>query len=135
IQNAPVSFGSDVQITSQGNYRFYAGLRSDPFFFDLMGFCNNLHFTGADYFSDKDVFGIVLEVPNSALGDNPKVGVWCRILAPQAGALVQVARLAVPLLSILFTDAEAKPRFHQAEPAQDRAMFQSQFEGPRTQLG
>ncbi|HEY7122930.1 MAG TPA: DUF4331 family protein [Ktedonobacterales bacterium] len=135
IQNAPVSFGRDTQVTSQGDYRFYAGLRSDPFFFDLMGFCNNLHFTGTDYFSDKDVFGMVLEVPNTALGASPKVGIWCRILASQGGALVQVARLAVPLLSILFTDAEAKPRFQQAEPAQDRAMFQSQFAGLLTQLG
>jgi hypothetical protein len=54
----------------------FAGARSDPFFFDLMGFCNNLKFTGTDYFLDKDVFGIVLEVPNSSLGGSSKVGLW-----------------------------------------------------------
>jgi hypothetical protein len=135
IQNAPVSFGSEAQVTTQGDYRFYAGLRSDPFFFDLMGFCNNLHFTGTDFFADKEVFGMVLEVPNSALGDHPNVGLWCRILAPQGGALVQITRMALPLVCTLFAGAEDKPRFHQAEPAQDRALFQTQFVNLLTQLG
>ena len=62
IANAPVSFDEE----RKGNrgwrrIRFFAGIRSDPFFFDLMGFCNNSRFTGNDYFTDKEVFGIVLE--------------------------------------------------------------------------
>src|SRR5579875_3005105 len=63
IASAPVSFGEQALVTREGNYAFFAGVRSDPFFFDLMGFCNNLKFMGTDYFLDKDVFGIVLEVP------------------------------------------------------------------------
>src|SRR5262249_32981407 len=77
VAHAPVSFGTEALITEgrgagQG-YRFFAGFRSDPFFFDLVGFLNGLKFTGADFFLDKNVFGIVLEVPNRrGLGTNPK---------------------------------------------------------------
>src|SRR5262249_32706069 len=93
IRNALVSFDSQAQITTAGYCVFFAGLRGDPFFFDLMGFCNNLKFTGIDYFSDKDVFSIVLEVPNIALGDQSRVGVWCRAVFPHDGELLQIARL------------------------------------------
>src|SRR5262249_99293 len=64
----PVSKGSDVVISENGGYRFYAGMRSDPFFFDLLGFLNGFQFTGDDFFIDKNVFCIALELPNSELG-------------------------------------------------------------------
>jgi hypothetical protein len=80
IANTPVSFDGQAEVTRAGTYAFFAGSRSDPFFFDLMGFCNNFRFTGSDYFTDKDVFGIVLEVPNTALGGQTKVGIWSRVL-------------------------------------------------------
>src|SRR5438874_5736091 len=80
IANAPVSFGEQAQVTNAGDYAFVAGSRSDPFFFDLMGFCSNLRFTGTDYFRDKDVCGIVLEVANSGLGERSKGGLWSRVL-------------------------------------------------------
>jgi len=66
IEGAPVSTGLDSLVTEAGDYRFLAGWRSDPFFFDTMGALNNLQFTGDDFFADKDVCSIVLEVPNSA---------------------------------------------------------------------
>jgi hypothetical protein len=46
---------------------FCAYLRRS-FFFDRRGAVNNLQFTGDDFFADKDVCSIVLEVPNFALG-------------------------------------------------------------------
>src|ERR1700752_584552 len=77
VEGAPVSMGQDAQVTQAGDYRFFAGWRSDPFFFDAQGALNNLQFTGADYFADKDVCSMVLELPNAALG--PKaVGLWAR---------------------------------------------------------
>ncbi|HEX2913671.1 MAG TPA: DUF4331 family protein [Chloroflexia bacterium] len=80
---APVSFGSTANVATHNDYKFFAGMRSDPFFFDLMGFLNNFQFTGADFFKDKNVFSIVLEVPNKELGSNPKIGIWARVLVPQ----------------------------------------------------
>lgn len=123
IANAPVSFGSQVQVTNAGDYAFFAGSRSDPFFFDLMGFCNNLRFTGTDYFLDKDVFGIVLEVPNSALGAQAKVGLWTRVLWSHDGEWQQVARLGLPLVNILFNTAADKDLFNRSEPSQQKALF------------
>jgi hypothetical protein len=35
IKHAPVSFDSKARVTKSGHYTFFAGLRSDPFFFDL----------------------------------------------------------------------------------------------------
>src|SRR5262249_52958623 len=77
VEGAPVSLGSEAAVTEAGDYRFFAGWRSDPFFFDATGLFNNLQFTGDDFFADKDVCGIVLEVPNSAIGGT-EVGIWAR---------------------------------------------------------
>jgi hypothetical protein len=72
-------------VTEAGDYPFFAGWRSDPFFFDRRGALNNLQFTGDDYFADQDVCSIVLEVPNAALGTK-EVGLWHRTLVPAHGA-------------------------------------------------
>ena len=37
IEAAPVSTGRDARVTEAGRYRFFAGWRSDPFFFDTRG--------------------------------------------------------------------------------------------------
>src|SRR6266478_7139865 len=55
VEGAPVSTGREAQVTEAGDYRFFAGWRSDPFFFDVQGAQNNLQFTGDDFFADKDV--------------------------------------------------------------------------------
>src|SRR5262245_41393432 len=96
ITDAPVSFGSTAQVTTVGEYKFFAGIRSDPFFFDLLGFLNDFKFTGDDFFIDKNVFGIVLEMPNSALGANPKIGIWARVLKDVHSELVQADRMGRP---------------------------------------
>src|ERR1700751_950067 len=72
---APVSTGWDARVVEAGGYRFFAGWRSDPFFFDTRGALNDLQFTGDDFFIDKDVCSIVLEMPSSALGAK-RVSLW-----------------------------------------------------------
>jgi Domain of unknown function (DUF4331) len=79
VERAPVSTGRDARVTTAGEYRFFAGWRSDPFFFDVQGMLNNQQFTGNDFFADKNVCSIVLEVPNSDLGTQ-RVSVWARTL-------------------------------------------------------
>ena len=86
IEAAPVSMGRDARVTEAGRYRFFAGWRSDPFFFDTRGALNDLQFTGDDFFIDKDVCSIVLEMPNSALGPK-RVGLWARTLDSAGGGL------------------------------------------------
>src|SRR5207245_10359160 len=99
VEGAPVSTGREARVTEAGDYRFFAGWRSDPFFFDRRGALNNLQFTGDDFFADKNVCSIVLEVPNSALGPK-EVGLWHRTLIRADGAgggWVQAERGAWPL--------------------------------------
>lgn len=127
IADAPVSFGGQPQVTMAGAFALFAGSRSDPFFFDLMGFCNNFKFTGNDYFIDKDVFGIVLEVPNTALGEQAKVGLWSRVLWSHHDEWLQVARLGHPLVNILFNASNDKDLFNRTEPDRQQALFQDKF--------
>jgi len=85
LEGVPVSTGRDARVTQAGDYRFFAGWRSDPFFFDVAGALNNLQFTGDDFFADKNICSIVIEVPNSILGSK-EVALWARTLIPATGA-------------------------------------------------
>ncbi len=134
IEHAPVSFTSQAQITTVGDYKFFAGIRSDPFFFDLMGFLNGFKFTGTDFFIDKNVFSIVLEVPNAALGNNPQIGIWARVLSPAGDGdgdspsdFFQVDRMGHPALNTVFNHGEDKNTFNQIQPTGDRKLFLAKF--------
>ena len=117
IEAAPVSTGRDALVTEAGGYRFFAGWRSDPFFFDTRGALNDLQFTGDDFFIDKDVCGIVLELPNSALGPKP-VGLWARTLDGASGVWVQADRGALPAQAVFLVGSE-RDGYHAGEPAND----------------
>jgi hypothetical protein len=117
IEGAPVSLDREARVTNAGEYRFFAGWRSDPFFFDPVGAVNNLQFTGKDFFLDKDVCSIVLEVPNSALG--PKaISLWARTLSGASGSWVQADRGARPAQTP-FLAGEAISAYLAAEPVDD----------------
>ena len=117
IEAAPVSTGRDARVTEAGGYRFFAGWRSDPFFFDTRGALNDLQFTGDDFFIDKDVCSIVLEVPNSALGPK-RVGLWARTLDGAGGVWVQADRGALPAQAVFLVGSE-RDGYHAGEPAND----------------
>lgn len=120
VEGVPVSTGREAQVTQAGDYRIFVGRRSDPFFLDALGALNNFQFTGEDFFADKDICSIVLEMPNAALGQK-KVRLWARtaILADSdRGGWVQVDRGArasqVPFLS-----GEQNDAYRAGEPADD----------------
>jgi len=124
LAGAPVSTGLDARMTEAGGYRFFAGWRSDPFFFDTWGALNDLQFTGDDFFIDKDVCSIVLEMPNSALGLK-RVGLWARTLDGAGGVWVQADRGALPAQAVFLVGAE-RDAYLAGEPADD-ARFVSVF--------
>src|SRR3954470_6666281 len=105
VKSAPVSMGEDARVTEAGEYRFFAGWRSDPFFFDTQGALNNLQFTGSDFFADKNVCSIVLEVLNSELGSAP-VSLWARVLVNVDGNWRQVERGARPQQAVFLPGAD-----------------------------
>jgi uncharacterized protein DUF4331 len=90
IADAEVSFGAKPNIVKSGAYTFFAGNRSDAFFFDYDGIKNLFdtkggrnftapHLGGKSPWSGKDsnaesnVFSMVLELPTIELGAKPAI--------------------------------------------------------------
>jgi hypothetical protein len=117
VEGAPVSMGPEARVTEVGDHRIFAGWRSDPFFFDVRGAMNDLQFTGDDFFADKDVCSIVLEVPNSALAPE-RLGVWARTLVGAGGKWVQADRGALPAQAVFLVGTE-RDAYLAGEPVDD----------------
>jgi Domain of unknown function (DUF4331) len=117
VKDALVSVGQEAMITKAGDYRFFFGWRSDPFFFDASGLFNKMQFTGDDFFNDKNVCSIVVDLPNSALGNN-KVGLWGRTVDKTVEAWVQADRGGRPMQAV-FLPGEQREAYLSGEPAND----------------
>jgi hypothetical protein len=82
VEIAKGSTGHTTPIRTGG--KLFAGIRSDPFFFDLLGFRGTLGLgpntntlcdsDPTDFFKDLNAMAIVIEVPDAALGRH--IGVW-----------------------------------------------------------
>lgn len=120
IERAPVSMGREAHVATGRDHRLFTGWRSDPFFFDPLGALDGLKFTGDDFFADKDVASITLDIPNAALGSE-SVGLWMRVFVQaddSPGQWVQVERGARPQLAVFLAGA-ARDAYHAAGPADD----------------
>jgi hypothetical protein len=117
VQGARVSVARDALVTEVGDFRFFFGWRSDPFFLDVMGNFNQMQFTGDDFFKDKNVCSIVLEVPNSELRSN-EVGIWARTVDKTGEGWIQADRGARPLQAV-FLVGEEREAYLGGEPAND----------------
>ncbi|MGA9945262.1 MAG: DUF4331 family protein [Candidatus Cybelea sp.] len=117
VEGAPVSTGREPRVTNAGDYRFFAGWRSDPFFFDAQGALNGLKFTGHDFFADKNVASIVLEVPNAQLG-SANLKLWGRTVDGASGKWVQADRNARASQEP-FLAGDEKSAYITGEPAND----------------
>jgi hypothetical protein len=117
VRKAPVSVGQAALVTKAGDCRFFFGWRSDPFFFDVNGNFNHMHFMGNDFFTDKNVCSIVLELPNSVLGKN-EVGIWARTVDKTVEGWVQADRGGRPMQAV-FLAGEAREAYLSGEPADD----------------
>ncbi len=116
-EEAPVSLGQEALLTNAGECRLFAGWRSDPFFFDANGNFNKMQFTGDDFFADKNVCSIVLELPNAALGTR-KLGLWARTLDKTGEGWSQADRGGRPLQAV-FLPGEERVAYLNGEPADD----------------
>jgi uncharacterized protein DUF4331 len=117
IDGAPVSFGAEAHITEAGEYRFFAGWRSDPFFFDPLGAIDGFQFSGRDFFTDKDVCSIVLELPNASLGSG-EIGIWARTVDRIEGKWIQADRGGRPSQAVFLAGDELKA-YLTADPVDD----------------
>lgn len=124
--------GETVRLAGGG--KVFAGLRSDPFFFDLdaflgavLGVANGRSFCdqgtgdeGIDFFESLNVNAIVLQVPDSTIGRN--IGVWATT-STGPGRDARIDRMGRPAINTVFNSGEDKNAFNEGNPAQDRARF------------
>lgn len=126
IENVPVSFDDGVQIAEVGGYRFYAGLRSEPFFADFEGLLHDFAWTGTDMGVDKNVLAIVLEAPDDALSLSPSIAVWSRVAVRRDGAFVTVDRAGKPAMVNFFAQ-DMKDAYNAGEPRSDVETYSEHF--------
>ncbi|MEE9208383.1 MAG: DUF4331 family protein [Gemmatimonadota bacterium] len=81
--NVRVSTGVNPIIRNAGDITVFAGVRDDPFFFDLgqfnaiiSGQAGSFNDPGTDSFAGLNVYAIVIELPISMLGDPSTMSVW-----------------------------------------------------------
>ncbi|MGE5574612.1 MAG: DUF4331 family protein [Ignavibacteria bacterium] len=117
-QGLPVSMGREAQVINSDVYRLFAGWRSDPFFFDVQGVLNKMQFTGTDWFADKDVCSIALELPINELGGGASLNLWVRTFLQVNGVWVQADRGARPSQTPFMAEAQ-REAYLDGEPAQD----------------
>ena len=117
VQQAPVSVEREALVTKAGDYRFFFGWRSDSFFFDVNGNFNHMQFTGDDFFKDKNVCSIVIELPNSPLGNN-EMGIWARTADKTSDGWIQADRGGRPMQAV-FLVGEQRDTYLSGEPAND----------------
>ena len=127
IDGAEVSLGDDAHVVESGAYRFFAGLRSDPFFADFDGLLNNFTWTGVDAVADKNVLSVVLEAADDALSSSPSIGVWARVALRRDGNFVAVDRAGKPAMVNFFSPGEGKVQYNEGEPRYDRERYADLF--------
>jgi hypothetical protein len=147
------AFGAAPAIVSAKGIRAFAGMRDDPFFFDLDGFLNITapldsdtandakSFIGCsgqgsrpDAFAGSNVSSIVLEVPDAQLhsGSSTQVGIWGATTIGSA----QNDRMGRPAIATVFipnnpippdnAGDSLKSTFNHAQPKDDRASFRGE---------
>jgi hypothetical protein len=106
----------------------FAGLRSDPFYFDLdafrgavLGADNGRTFCDAntnDFFSSLNTNAVVLSIPRANIP--AKINVWATTLA---GNGAQIDRMGRPAINAVFNAGEDKNRFNAGQPSVDGPVF------------
>lgn len=67
-------------------------------------------------------------MPNSALGNNPKLGIWSRVLIPKDGnPFFQIDRMGRPFVNVVFTKENDKDTFNRIEPKRNKELFAKKF--------
>lgn len=144
VERGEVSFGPDAHVVQAGDHTFFAGARSDAFFFDFDGIKNLFdirghrnftapHFggpspwTGVDSNLRANVFSTVVELPTEVLGADPVLHIWGRCSIRQDGGLVHVDRAGHPSVSSFFNTDETKEEYNASEPVHDLDRWTDQF--------
>jgi hypothetical protein len=144
IADAEVSFGPQPNIIKAGSITFFAGSRSDAFFFDYEGIKNLFDtsggrnftaphlggkspWTGVDSNTEANVFSTVIELPTSELDPKPEIRIWGRCSVRRDGKLLHVDRAGHPSVSSFFNTDDTKEEYNASEPVNDRKRWTDLF--------
>jgi hypothetical protein len=144
FSDVEVSFGPEPNIVESDGIKFFAGARSDAFFFDFDGIKNLFDtsgkrnftephiggpspWTGVDSNTEANVFSTAIEVPTEFLGGNPGIKIWGRCSLRQDGELNHVDRAGHPSVSSFFNTDDTKLEYNASEPVNDRDRWTDQF--------
>src|SRR5262249_33986 len=137
IADAEGSFGAKPNIIKSGPYTFFAGSRSDPFFFDFDGIKNRFDirgkrnftephlggkslWTGVDSNTQANVFSTAIELPTSELNPKPEIHIWGRCSVRRDGKLLHVDRAGHPSVSSFFNTDDTHEEYNASAPVNDR---------------
>src|SRR6202522_1272452 len=147
VADAECAFGPTPNIVRSGPYTFFAGSRSDAFFFDFDGIKalfdirgkrnftephlstlgGKSPWTGVDSNTEANVFSTVVELPTSELAPKPEVHIWGRCSVREDGKLIHVDRAGHPSVSSFFNTDDTKLEYNASEPVNDRKRWLDQF--------
>ncbi|MGH2795047.1 MAG: DUF4331 family protein, partial [Actinomycetota bacterium] len=142
-QGVKLGSGSTGEVGSlKGSGRVFAGLRSDPFFFDLAAFrddvlgtdlgrsfCDQPGGDGVDFFESLNTNAIVIEFPDGALGDD--IGVW----GATRDSSGQIDRMGRPAINTVFNPSADKNSYNHGQPKDDFEDFSDNVIGVLKALG
>jgi Domain of unknown function (DUF4331) len=95
-----IAGGTTGGVVQHGAVKTFAGLRDDPFFFDLASFNDGATFCQAgdkDFFKGLNASAIAIELPTSMLGSGP-IGIWGRTVVDDQ----QIDRMGRPAILTVF---------------------------------
>jgi hypothetical protein len=119
--------------------RAWAGVRSDPFFFDLTGFIGTttklktgtavggdaLGNNPTDFFANLNTNAIVLSIPNSQLPDT--IGVWATTQYRSDGRWRSGDQMGRPAINTVFNPVADKDLFNRTPPSRQATAYDGKF--------
>jgi hypothetical protein len=144
VADGDVSFGTKPNIITSGPYTFFAGSRSDAFFFDFDGIKNLFDIRGKRNFTEPhlggkspwtsvdsntqaNVFSTAVELPTSELQSKSAIHIWGRCSLRRDGKLLHVDRAGHPSVSSFFNTDDTKEEYNASVPVDDRKRWLEQF--------
>lgn len=144
VADAEISLGATPNIVRSGIYTFFAGSRSDAFFFDYDGIKNLFDtsggrnftaphlggkspWTGKDSNTAANVLSMAIEMPTADLGGKPAIRIWGRCSVRRDGKLIHVDRAGHPSVSSFFNTDDTKEEYNASEPVNDRTRWLEMF--------
>jgi uncharacterized protein DUF4331 len=127
--------------TARDGAKVFAGVRSDPFFFDLTGFIGTVLGVGTDalgsdpmdFFTPLNTNAVVIEVPDDAIGAT-NIGVWGTTSWWNGSSWVAADQMGRPAINTVFNtklvdanSGQTKNRFNATPPSQQRTAFGGLF--------